>query len=330
MKRAVFATICLFCIVVWPSAAQISPDLLAMAPAGEVDRLITTREFEINKPFAGDMTLLSSACLNEDGREVVDALLAKGGDPNFKTYGGMTPLMYAASNRHGNVYCLKKLLSMGVAPNATDNRRRTALMFAATQRNPEFVRLLLAYGANVNARDSRGGTALFYAVRLNENVEVCRMLLAAGANVHARGNNANTILNEAAGSNRNPEITALLLRYGAGINAGNADYATPLIFAAKLNPNPEVVSLLLDKGANPLLRTRFESGIARNGSFRKAEKSFRALKKPSCEGLRLISKNKSGNKRHKTAENKCRAARIWRFEFCRAMYKTGYRQRRTF
>lgn len=119
---------------------------------GEVDRLITTREFEINKPFAGDMTLLSSACLNENGREVVDALLAKGGDPNFKTYGGMTPLMYAASNRHGNVYCLKKLLSMGVAPNATDNRRRTALMFAATQRNPEFVRLLLAYGANVNAR----------------------------------------------------------------------------------------------------------------------------------------------------------------------------------
>ena len=90
MKRAVFAAICLFCIVVWPSAAQISPDLLAMAPAGEVDRLITTREFEINKPFAGDMTLLSSACLNEDGREVVDALLAKGGDPNFKTYGGMT------------------------------------------------------------------------------------------------------------------------------------------------------------------------------------------------------------------------------------------------
>ena len=257
MKRAVFATICLFCIVVWPAAAQISPDLVAMAPEGEVDRLITTREFEINKPFAGDMTLLSSACLNEDGREVVDALLAKGGDPNFKTYGGMTPLMYAASNRHGNVYCLKKLLSMGVAPNATDNRRRTALMFAAAQRNPEFVRLLLAYGANVNARDSRGGTALFYAVRLNENVEVCRMLLAAGANVHARGNNANTILNEAAGSNRNPEITALLLRYGAGINAGNADYATPLIFAAKLNPNPEVVSLLLDKGANPLLRTRF-------------------------------------------------------------------------
>ena len=80
MKRAVFATICLFCIVVWPAAAQISPDLVAMAPAGEVDRLITTREFEINKPFAGDMTLLSSACLNEDGREVVDALLAKGGD----------------------------------------------------------------------------------------------------------------------------------------------------------------------------------------------------------------------------------------------------------
>lgn len=67
MKRAVFATICLFCIVVWPAAAQISPDLVAMAPAGEVDRLITTREFEINKPFAGDMTLLSSACLKEDG-----------------------------------------------------------------------------------------------------------------------------------------------------------------------------------------------------------------------------------------------------------------------
>jgi len=37
MKRAVFAAICLFCIVVWPSAAQISPDLLAMAPAGEGD-----------------------------------------------------------------------------------------------------------------------------------------------------------------------------------------------------------------------------------------------------------------------------------------------------
>ena len=257
MKRAVL-TIFVFCwCLIRSAAAQISPDLVAMAPAGEVDRLITTREFEINKPFAGDMTLLSSACLNENGREVVDALLAKGGNPNFKTYGGMTPLMFAASNRHGNVYCLKRLLSMGVSPSATDNRRRTALMFAATQRNPEFVRLLLAYGANVNARDAHGGTALFYAVRLNENADVCRLLLEAGASVHTRGNNNNTILNEAAGSNRNPEIIALLLRYGAGINAGNADYATPLIFAAKLNPNPEVVRLLLDKGANPQLRTRF-------------------------------------------------------------------------
>jgi ankyrin repeat protein len=51
----------------------------------------------------------------------------------------------------------------GVDVNAADDKRRTALHFAATKGSIPVLRLLLSSGANVDSRDALGNTALSVA-----------------------------------------------------------------------------------------------------------------------------------------------------------------------
>ncbi len=48
----------------------------------------------------------------------------------------------------------------GVDVNAADEKRRTALHFAATKGNLAVLKMLLDHGANVDSRDALGNTAL--------------------------------------------------------------------------------------------------------------------------------------------------------------------------
>ncbi len=54
----------------------------------------------------------------------------------------------------------------GVDVNAADEKRRSALLFAATKGNIPVLRLLLSHGANVDARDILGNTALWVVLFL--------------------------------------------------------------------------------------------------------------------------------------------------------------------
>lgn len=120
-------------------------------------------------------------CAVEHGDiETVEALLAGGADPNFKTSPlGKAPL-HVAVELQGKFSALTGVLVRnGADIDVRDVFGSVPLHFAAT---PEAVRTLLAGGADLEARDSGGKTPLYSAVSFRgPNSGVVRAMLRAGA-----------------------------------------------------------------------------------------------------------------------------------------------------
>lgn len=98
---------------------------------------------------------------------IADALIAAGADAAATTPNGETLLMLAA--RNGNPDLIRRLVRAGVDVNAAEPvRRTTALMWAAEQRHPEAVAVLLEAGADPSARSGPAGVPRNYlAPRVN-------------------------------------------------------------------------------------------------------------------------------------------------------------------
>lgn len=83
---------------------------------------------------------------------------------------------------------VKELLTAGTNPNAkmtvkAKNNERdyyTPLIAAASYKNPEIIKMLIAAGANVNLGTKNGFTPLHYAA-WHRNTEIFKMLKEAGA-----------------------------------------------------------------------------------------------------------------------------------------------------
>ena len=78
-----------------------------------------------------------------------------------KMYGGNQELLLAA--RGGNLEKVEALLAKGANPDWRDSNGTTALMFAAKRGHTLLVVALLAERANPDAKDRLGNTALMYA-----------------------------------------------------------------------------------------------------------------------------------------------------------------------
>jgi hypothetical protein len=100
-----------------------------------------------------------------DGTEMVQALLARGADPDLPSWNGRTPLMQASTQGHPGIVDL--LLRRGADLLPTDGEGKTALLLARTcwadtrqQRHQKVIRLLAVYGAKQDIaaprRSSRG------------------------------------------------------------------------------------------------------------------------------------------------------------------------------
>jgi ankyrin len=190
------------------------------------------------------VTPLLLACTN-GSVPIVEALLAAGADPNAAAPGRETPLMVASWT--GTVDVVKRLLAAGADVNAKEaSRQQTALMWAASERHPEVVRLLTRNGADVHARTAvntpnrkpgmrasgaaaAGLTALLFAARVGD-VESARVLLDAGANVNDTADEGLSALGFAT-VRGHVRLATLLLERGANPNAAEGGHA-PLHWAA--------------------------------------------------------------------------------------------------
>jgi len=216
---------------------------------------------------------------------VIAALLARGAEPNLGNPEGETPLMAVA--RTGNVEAAKLLLDAGADVNAIELwGQQSALMWAAAQRQPAMMKLLIARGAQVNARGAvrnwerkvireprpkdmnQGGfTPLLYAAR-EGCIECAKELVAGGADLDLPDPHRVTPLNMAL-LNLHYDLAAYLIEAGADINKWDLYGRSPLYLAADMSTIPvmgngamvvlpsmdklhalDIARLLLDKGAN--------------------------------------------------------------------------------
>jgi ankyrin repeat protein len=229
------------------------------------------------------VTPLYLACTNRNAR-MVERLLAAGANPNAKLLNGETILMNCA--RTGSEASVKALLDAGANPNAKEPEHdQTPLMWAAAEKHPGVVRLLLDVEADFRARSRtypqtvtsevtqragreelnytvlRGGsTPLLFAARSGD-AESIRLLIAAGADVDDTLPNGMSALVLAAHSGQEQAASALLKK-GADPNAAGIGYTA--LHAAVLRGDLTLVEDLLRHGANPNAQISKGTPLRRN------------------------------------------------------------------
>ncbi|HEY6455368.1 MAG TPA: ankyrin repeat domain-containing protein [Steroidobacteraceae bacterium] len=229
--------------------------------------------------------------------ELIRVLLKAGADPNSPNPEGETALHLVA--RAGNVEAAKLLLKAGAAVDPHESfGGQTPLMWAAARRQPQMVELLADKGADVNARSAvrdylrvataesrakqldRGGfTPLMYAAR--ENCGACvEVLLKHKVDINLPDPSGFAPMTIAM-LNSNWDIAKRLIDAGADVNEWDIFGQAPLHVAignmnSRGNNDPldldhpnkatgrDIVKLLLEHGANPNQQTYYRAAGLRS------------------------------------------------------------------
>lgn len=163
----------------------------------------------------------------------------------------------------------RKLLSLGVSPNAKDkgnialdNPGATALTTAAGSGKTEYVKFLLDAGADIEIKDPWDGRTALMDAALYGHIDTLKLLLARGANPNATNCYNRTALIWAADKAYAP-VVKLLIEAKADVNIkdvenyrydkdgkriGAIEGQTALSYAKKAGHN-DIVKLLEDAGA---------------------------------------------------------------------------------
>jgi ankyrin repeat protein len=183
-------------------------------------------------------------------------------------------------SRSGNLEAVKDLLRHGADVKAKESSHdQTALMWAAAERHPEVVKILVEYGADVRVRtrvipefvmrtrkfvgewvDRGGSTPLLFAASAGD-IESGRALIAAGANPNESAPDGSTALLIASHSKQGA-FAAFLLDQGADPNVTTTGYTA--LHTAVLMGDLALVKALLAHGANPNLELTKGAPLRRN------------------------------------------------------------------
>ncbi len=190
------------------------------------------------------MPLYMAAALHQ--APMMDDLLKAGAQVDGKSAYG-TPLMFACVT--ANLDGAKVLIEKGADVNVLRSDGMNPLMMATNAGFPPLVAELLTHKVDVKAQDDGGTTALSLAAR-HGSLAVGDMLVAAGAPVNSADADGQTPLMEAA-VNGHADFVKMLLAKGAKPNAKDGMGRTALLVTASYGDYPEVIKALVAGKANP-------------------------------------------------------------------------------
>ena len=127
--------------------------------------------------------VIVALAIERSNRDLVDALLALGVDPDLPLPDGNRPLTLAAAQKDATLFA--SLLGAGGNPEETDADGNTPLIIAAARGVLPVVKQLIANAGDINHKNAEGKTALYVAVEAL-NVEAVRLIAAAGGAVTSR------------------------------------------------------------------------------------------------------------------------------------------------
>lgn len=115
--------------------------------------------------------------------ELVEFLLNKGANPNYRSGVGFTPLGLAAHS--GDLKLLDLLISHGAAPDILNSSGDSAFIDACYSRQLEVAQLLQQNGSDINLKGFLGFTALHRSLSdrspANKSLKITKWLLSIGA-----------------------------------------------------------------------------------------------------------------------------------------------------
>lgn len=201
-----------------------------------------------------DQDPLYSAVIRAD-LEKAKAVISSGGELNWQSDNGYTPLMWACtySSRPEYANVAKLLIANGADVNLSAVDGTTALMEAAGN-NREVFDLLIKKGADIHAmrKDGTGvmTSAVFGVLGGSVTPELVELVLSKGCDVNEAATSGAvgwTPLHFAA-TNNHESLVKVLIKHGANVNAEAEGGFTPLSLAEK-NEYKAIVALLKAAGA---------------------------------------------------------------------------------
>ena len=177
-----------------------------------------------------------------------------------------TALMIAAEN--GNAEIVRNLIYFGADIYLNDNRRYTALIYAAKNNKDAVVEILVNHASittsptsnptvtltsYLNHKNNEGYTALYQAIDLNL-YDTANLLIKTDEKYPTDGK---TVLMIAAEEGNKKHVSALI-KYGANINLQD-EYGYTALMIAVDNDYEEIVNILIDAGANIYAHDRYGS-----------------------------------------------------------------------
>lgn len=182
----------------------------------------------------------------EQKGEEIRRLFTGGVNLNAADEEGRTALHWAALNR--DLQTAEILLNEGAAPDPRDNAGLTPLHVSIVNRDPALVRLLVNNGADILAQTSMGETALNMA--FERDFEVLEVLVTSES-VNKILDDGNTLLHLAA-QRGHLLFVDHLLSLGGDPNARNSRKELPLDLALALDdyPHMEVAARLIKEGSH--------------------------------------------------------------------------------
>jgi ankyrin repeat protein len=173
----------------------------------------------------------------------IEALLAKGANPNFHDSEGRTLLSSALRRKETNR--IELLLRAKADPNVADKDGTTPLALAVHAADEATVRLLLEAGADPN-KPTGSRSPLDFAIRQKLGWPMVELLMAKGAKPEA------STFKEAVESKK-WDVAMKMLEAGAPMPDGATDkpWTTPLVVAMKSADALPLIEKMIEKGAKP-------------------------------------------------------------------------------